>query len=165
MNRYRWRLRALSALLVCLVVPTGLVMQSAGVSAAGAGQMDWVDGRWQDPVCDTANEVFDVSIYRDASYGGTEWRLCGWHQNLCWSPYGIDSPSGALCLNAGYDGDTANDYASSMKVRSIAGGSTCRVKLFEHAGYTGGAIVEYDPVNRPSLFPYNDAISSVKRVC
>jgi hypothetical protein len=52
-----------------------------------------------------------------------------------------------------------------MKVRSIAGGSTCRVKLFEHANYGGGAIVEFDPVNRTSLFPYNDAISSVKRVC
>jgi hypothetical protein len=165
MNRYRWRIRATSALLMSVIVATGILTQTAAVSAVGTGSMDWTGSRWEDPVCDTANEVFDVSIYRDASYGGTEWRLCGWHQNLCMSPYGQDSPSAALCLNAGYDGETANDYASSMKVRSIAGGSTCRVKLFEHANYGGGAIVEFDPVNRTSLFPYNDAISSVKRVC
>ncbi len=26
-------------------------------------------------------------------------------------------------------------------------------------------LVEWDPVNRSSAFPYNDAISSVRRVC
>ena len=162
MNRYRWRL---SALLVSLIVATGIVAQAGSVVAAGTGTMEWTGSRWEDPVCDTANEQYDLRTFRDASFGGTEWRYCGSKGNLCWSPYGIDSPAGALCLNAGYDGETANDYISSYKLISIAGGSSCRVQLKEHAQYTGGGLVEWDPVNRTSAFPYNDQISSVRRVC
>ena len=162
-KRWYWRV---SAILSALVFATGaLVVSAPATLAVGAGSMDWNGTRWEDPVCDTASEVFDVSLYRDANYGGTEWRMCGAHQNFCWSPYGQDSVSSQLCVNGGFDGDTVNDYPSSMKIRSISGGSTCRVKLHEHASYGGGAIVEYDPVNLPSLFPYNDAASSIKLVC
>lgn len=165
MNRYRWRLRVTVALLVSLVIATGIVTQSGAVSAVGAGSMEWTGTRWEDPVCDTANEQFDLRLFRDANYGGTQWRVCGAKKNFCWSPYGIDSPPGALCLNAGYDGETMNDYASSFKLVSIAGGSTCRVEMKQHANYGGGGLVEWDPVNRTSMFPYNDEVSSARRVC
>lgn len=165
MIRYRWRIRAATALLVSLVLATGMLAQTVSVSAAGQGSMEWTGSRWEDPACDTANELFDVRTWRDASYQGTQWRFCGSKINLCYSPYGVDSPSAALCLNAGLDGETANDYISSYKVISIAGGSSCRVQLKEHASYGGGGLVEWDPVDRPSAFPYNDQISSVRRVC
>lgn len=162
MTRVRtWRV---PALLLAVMLAT-LAPVSAPTIAAGSGMMDWTGTRWEDPVCDTANEQFDLRLFRHADYGGTEWRMCGAHQNLCWNPYGIDSPAGALCLNAGYDGETANDYASSFKLLSISGGSTCRVQMKEHASYGGGGLVEWDPVNRTSMFPYNDAVSSVRRVC
>lgn len=164
MTRRRARIWRLPVLLLVVMLAT-LAPVSVPVVAAGSGTMEWTGSRWEDPVCDTANEQFDVRLFRDINYGGTQWRICGAKANFCWSPYGIDSPAGALCLNAGYDGETMNDYPSSMKVISINGGSSCRVKLHEHANYTGGAIVEYDPVNRSSLFPYNDALSSARRVC
>lgn len=157
-----WRV---PALLLALIVATLAPIAGAPAVAAGQGQMEWTGSRWEDPACDTANELFDVRTFRHADFGGTEWRFCGSKQNLCWSPYGNDSPSAALCLNAGFDGDTANDFISSYKVISIAGGSSCRVQLKEHAQYGGGGLVEWDPVNRASAFPYNDAISSVRRVC
>lgn len=163
MRSFRWRI---SALLSALVMATGMLAVSAPAAvAAGAGQMEWTGSRWEDAVCDTAGEQFDLRLYRDASYGGTQWRMCASHPNLCWNPYGADSPSAALCLNAGYDGDTANDYPSCFKLVSIAGGSMCRVLMMRHANYGGGGLVEWDPVNRTSMFPYNDAVSSVKRDC
>lgn len=165
MTRYRWRIRAVTALLVSLVMATGMLAQTVSVSAAGQGQMEWTGSRWEDPVCDTANELYDVRAFRDANYGGTQWRFCGSKPNLCWSPYGNDSLSSQLCVNGGYDGDTANDFISSYKVISINGGSSCRIQLKEHAQYGGGGLVEWDPVERTSAFPYNDAISSVRRVC
>ena len=165
MTRYRWRIRALIVAIVSLTLATGAVVQSGAVSAVGPGSMEWTGSRWEDPVCDTANEAFDVRTWRDANYQGTQWRFCGSKVNLCWSPLGQDSVSSQLCVNGGIDGDTANDYISSYKVISISGGSSCRVVLREHADYNGGGLVEWDPVNRPSAFPYNDAISSVRRVC
>ena len=161
-RRFRWRI---AAVLSGLLIASGILTQSAATLAVGAGSMDWTGTRWEDPACDGANELFDVRLFRDASYGGTQWRVCSNYSNFCWSPYGQDSPSSALCLSAGYDGETMNDYASSMKVVAVNGGSTCRVRLFEHAGYAGGYLQEYDPVWRSSLFPYNDAVSSIKRVC
>ena len=163
MTRHRWR--ASLALLVAIVLATLAPIASSGTVAAGSGTMEWTGTRWEDPVCDTANETFDLRLYRHADYGGTQWRVCGSKINFCYSPYGIDSPAGALCLNAGYDGETMNDYPSSFKLISIAGGSSCRVVMYEHAGYSGGGLVEWDPVNRTSMFPYNDAVSSARRVC
>ena len=157
-----WRV---PALLLAVMLATLAPVAAGPVTAAGSGTMEWTGSRWEDPVCDTANEQFDLRLFRDASYGGTEWRMCGPHQNLCNNPYGVDSVPAALCNNAGADGDTANDYASSFKLLSIEGGSTCRVQMKEHASYGGGGLVEWDPVNRTSMFPYNDAVSSVRRVC
>ena len=163
MNRLRWRI---SALLSALVIATGMLAVSAPATiAVGSGTMEWTGSRWEDPVCDTANETFDLRLFRHADYGGTQWRVCGSKINFCYSPYGIDSPAGALCLNAGYDGETMNDYPSSFKLISIAGGSSCRVVMYQHANYSGGGLVEWDPVNRTSMFPYNDAVSSARRVC
>lgn len=162
MTRYRWRI---SALLSALVIATGLLVQAGPTVAAGSGTMEWTGSRWEDPACDTANEQFDLRLFRDADYGGTQWRVCGAKANFCYSPHGADSSGALLCTSAGYDGDTMNDYPSSMKLVSIAGGASCRVQIKEHASYGGGGLVEWDPVNRPSLFPYNDALSSARRVC
>jgi hypothetical protein len=163
-NRLRARIWRTPVLLLAVMLAT-LAPVSAPATAVGSGSMEWTGTRWQDPVCDTANETFDLRLFRHADYQGTEWRVCGSKINFCYSPYGIDSPAGALCLNAGYDGETMNDYPSSFKLISIAGGSSCRVQMKEHAGYTGGGLVEWDPVNRTSMFPYNDAVSSARRVC
>lgn len=164
MTRSRARIWRTPVLLLAVMLAT-LAPVSAPATAVGLGSMEWTGTRWQDPVCDTANETFDLRLFRHADYQGTEWRVCGSKINFCYSPYGIDSPAGALCLNAGYDGETMNDYPSSFKLISIAGGSSCRVVMYEHAGYGGGGLVEWDPVNRTSMFPYNDAVSSARRVC
>lgn len=162
LHRVRWRL---AALLSGLLIVTGILTQSAATLAVGAGSMEWTGSRWEDPVCDTANEAFDVRLYRDVNYQGTQWRMCGSHVNFCHSPYGEDSPSSALCLSAGYDGETVNDCPSSAKVVAVNGGAACRVKMFEHASYGGGYLAKWDPVNIPNLFPYSDALSSIKRDC
>lgn len=158
----RWRI---AALLSGLLIATGLLTQSAATIAVGPGSMEWTGSRWEDPACDTSSQTFDLRLYRDTGYNGTQWRVCGAKINFCWSPYGQDSPSAALCLNAGMDGETMNDYPSSFKLISIAGGSSCRVVMYQHASYGGGGLVEWDPVNRTSMFPYNDEISSARRVC
>lgn len=147
-----------------VIVLAALPITYTTTQAIGSYSLTWTGSYWKDANCGQAGERFEVRLFKDADYQGTQWRLCSDVPNFCYLPYGSGSSDALLCIN-GFDGATANDYPSSIKIISIGGGSTCRVKLFEHAGYQGGAIVEYDPVNRPSLFPYNDAISSVKRVC
>lgn len=164
LRRLRWRI---AAVLSGLLVTAGILTQSAATLAVGAGSMEWTGSRWEDPVCDTTGEQFDVRLYRDINYQGTQWRMCSGngHGNFCWSPYGQDSPSSALCLSAGYDGETVNDYPSSVKVVAVNGGSACRVKIFENAGQTGFALVYWDPVNVANLGVLGDAASSIKRDC
>lgn len=162
-RRFRWRI---AAVLSALIVTTGILTQAAATLAVGSGSMDWTGTRWEDPVCDTAGEQFDVRLYRDINYGGTQWRVCASHSNFCWSPYGQDSPSSALCMSAGYDGETMNDYPSSIKVLAVNGGASCRVQLRDDAGYGGAQWVAYDPINDADLRPWpSDAWSSVRRVC
>lgn len=165
MTRRRARTWRLPVLLLAVIVATLAPLAAAPVVAAGAGSMEWTGSRWEDPACDTSNQTFDLRLYRDAGYAGTQWRVCGSKINFCNSPHGADSPSAALCNNAGIDGETMNDYPSSFKLVSIAGGSNCRVEMKQHASYGGGGLVEWDPVNRTSMFPYNDAVSSARRVC
>lgn len=164
-----WRTRRrYSALVLSVMISTGLVAQSGPVVAAGSGQMVWTTSGgvsfWKDPVCGSGNESFHVRLFRDTNYGGTQWRFCADRADFCTAPYGSESGAAALCY-LGVDGDTANDYPSSMKVIAVNGGANCRVLLKEHVNGGGGGLVEYDPVWRSSLFPYNDALSSIERAC
>ena len=160
LRRFKWRAFTMAWVIVLAALP----ITYTTTQAIGSYSLTWTGSYWKDANCGTAGERFEVRLFKDADYSGTQWRLCSDIPNFCYLPYGSGSSDALLCIN-GFDGATANDYASSFKLLSIEGGSTCRVKLFEDANYQGGAIVEFDPVNRTSLFPYNDAISSVKRVC
>ncbi len=164
-----WRMRArVTGALVALMVATGLLVRAAPITAAGAGTMVWTTSGgvsfWKDPNCGNGNEPFHVRLFRDANYGGTQWRFCSDRADMCTAPFGADSAAAQLCY-IGVDGDTVNDYPSSMKVIAVNGGASCRVLLKEHKNFGGAGLVEWDPVNRTSLFPYNDAISSIKRDC
>jgi hypothetical protein len=161
---YRWRI---SALLSALVIATGILVQAAPTLAVGTGSMVWTGSRYEDAACDSSSELFDVRLWRDANYSGTQWRMCLNHSNFCDSPFGNDSAPAALCRSAGLDGDTVNDYPSSIKVVSINGGSSCRVQLRDDAGYGGAAWTQWDPINDANLGPTwpNDTWSSIKRVC
>jgi hypothetical protein len=162
-RRARWRI---SALLSALVIATGILVQAAPTMAVGTGTMEWTGSRWEDSACDSGSELFDVRFWRDSNYSGTQWRTCTHHSNFCMSPYGVDSPSAALCLNAGYDGETMNDYPSSVKVVAVNGGTSCRVQIRVHANYGGSGLTEWDPINYPSLAPgFADAFSSIRRTC
>lgn len=162
LRRFRWRAVTMAWVLALVALP----VTYGATQAIGSYSLTWTGTYWKDANCDTSGELFDLSLYKDASYGGTRWRLCSDIPNFCYLPYGSGSSDALLCLN-GYDGATANDYASSFKLASISGANCAspRVVLKENAGYAGGGLVEWDPVNRTSMFPYNDAVSSVRRVC
>lgn len=158
----RWRIAAIAS---ALVLATGILVVAAPAAAAGAGSLEWTGTAWKDPDCGTSSAQFDVRLFRDTNYGGTLWRFCTAHTDLCWSPYGADSSDALLC-GAGFDGDTANDYASSLKVKSVLGGTSCRAQLRTDPGYGGSALTYWDPADVPSLVPWpNDALSSLRRIC
>jgi hypothetical protein len=162
-RRARWRI---SALLSALVIATAILVQAAPTMAVGTGSMTWTGSRWEDAACDSASEQFDVRMWRDTNYSGTQWRVCIAHASFCDSPYGNDSAPAALCRNGGFDGETMNDYPSSVKVIAVNGGASCRVRIHVHADYGGTALTEWDPINYSSLAPgFADAFSSVRRVC
>ena len=129
--------------------------------------MEWVDSNgfqyWKDPVCGTSAQLFQVRMFRDNDYGGTQWRFCSNRDDLCTAPYGADSAAAGLCY-LGVDGDTANDYPSSWKVTVVNGGPNCAVKVFDNQGYTGFGLTYYDPVNVSALGVLGDEASSIKRV-
>ena len=160
MTRFKWRVLTMAWALALVALPVTVTQ----TQAIGTYTMTWTGSYWKDPNCGGTAEKFELRLFKDANYAGTQWRVCSDIPNLCYTPYGSGGSDALLCIN-GYDGDTANDYASSYKVISIEGDSSCRVQLKEHANYAGGGLVEWDPVNRTSAFPYNDAISSVRRVC
>lgn len=143
-----------------------LVAGGANVGAAGPGTFIDMGSYWKDPVCGSGNELFVARIWKDAGYSGESWKFCSNWSDLCWVPHGQDSSSALLCAN-GYDGSTANDYASSIKISSIGGGSTCSLRLYDNRNYGGAQWVQWDPINDPNLGPTwpNDVWSSIKRVC
>lgn len=160
LRRFKWRAFTMAWVLVLAALP----ITYTTTQAIGSYSLTWTGSYWKDANCGQAGERFEVRPFKDADYQGTQWRLCSDIPSFCYLPYGSGSSDALLCIN-GFDGATANDYASSFKLLSIEGGSTCRVQMKEHASYGGGGLVEWDPVNRTSMFPYNDAVSSVRRVC
>lgn len=164
MNRLRWRISAVASALVLATL--GVLAAGPSVTfAVGPGSLTWTGTLWKDARCGTVDQQFDVRLYRDVNYGGTQYRLCGAFEDFCWSPYGNDS-SDALACGLGLPNGTLNDKPSSVKVIAVNGASSCRVRLHEHKDYGGAALTYWDPVWVPSLVPWpNDALSSVRRVC
>jgi hypothetical protein len=164
MRRFKWRIAAILSGLA-LVVPA-LLIDATPTIAIGSGTMTWTGGYWKDPVCGTSNAIFDVRLFRHTQYEGTMWRFCSNYNNLCHSPWGQDSSDALACELGVNANDTANDKASSLKVIDVKGGSNCRVRIHEHAGYSGFAITEWDWATYPSLVGLvNDQLSSLRRVC
>lgn len=165
MNHWR-RPAALGAVLLLLLTASGITF-TPSIAAAGIGQFTKVsDTYYRDPLCD-GNDPFIVDLWVDAGYQGIRYRFCSAYTDLCWVPFGSDSSSATLCDTIGLDAGTANDHASSIKVVAVNGGSTCRVKVYEHKDYGGVAWTTYDPLNDSDLGPVwpNDTFSSIKRVC
>jgi hypothetical protein len=165
MTRLRWRIAAVAS---ALVFATTAIAVGGPVAtlAAGPGQMVSTSYGWKDPACGTANATYQLRLFRDVDYQGTQWRFCsGAWTNLCWVPHGADSSAALLC-STGYDGSTANDYPSSAKLTALANAGDCRVEVHEHANHQGGRVAWWSLVNVPDLSPWpDDAISSVRRVC
>lgn len=160
---YRWRIASVFFALV--IATTAFVGGGSVVLAQGPGTMIAVSGGWRDPACGTENAIFDVRLFKDVGYEGTMWRFCSNYSDFCNSPYGSDSSDALLCAN-GYDGQTANDYASSAKFVAIYGGPSCYVELRENRNYQGGQYRRWDPVWVDSFVPWpNDVMSSIRRVC
>ena len=163
MNARRWRIAAIVSSLALLL--PALLVNAGPATAAGVGTLTWTGSFWRDPLCGTGSQQFEVRLFRDTNYNGTQWRLCSAYSDFCSSPYGVDSSPALLCRN-GYDGSTMNDYASSMKIISVGGGASCRVRIHEHRNYGGAGTTDWDPVWYPSLVPWpNDILSSIRRVC
>jgi len=159
----RWRI---AATVSALVLATGMLVVAAPITLAeGPGTMEWTGTIWRDPDCGSEAQQFDVRLFRDTNYGGTTWKFCTASANLCWNPHGSSSSDALLC-GAGFDGGTVNDYPSSLKVKAVGGGTSCRVRLYVDPGYEGASLSYWDPVDVPSLVPWpNDALSSLRRVC
>lgn len=142
-----------------------LVAGGASVSAGGPGTFIDMGSYWKDPVCGSGNELFVARIWKDVGYSGESWKFCSNQDDLCSVPHGEDSSAALLCRN-GYDGSTANDYGSSVKISSIGGGALCSLRLYEGRFYGGAAWTQWDPINDSDLRPWpSDAISSLRRVC
>lgn len=167
MTRRHFRHRLAAFLSGALLATLLFVAGGAQVSAGGPGTMIDMPGNWwKDPVCGSGNELFVARIWKDAGYSGESWKFCSNYSDLCWTPHGQDSSSALLCAN-GADGTTANDYASSIKISSIGGGSDCSLRWYDNRDYGGAQWTQWDPINDSNLGPVwpNDVWSSVRRVC
>lgn len=163
MTRFRWRIAAIVSALV--LIGPAIVWNTHPTLAVGPGQMTWTGSIWRDPACGTPAATFDVRLFRHIDQGGTTWRLCSNYSDWCWAPYGNDS-SDALACSLGLPNDTLNDKVSSLRVVSVLGGDSCRVRLHEHANYGGAALTYWDPATVDTLVPWpNDVLSSARRVC
>lgn len=162
MRRFKWRAFTMAWVLVLAALP----VTYSTTQAIGSYSLTWTGSYWKDANCGQAGERFEVRLFKDADYQGTQWRLCSDIPNFCYLPYGSGSSDALLCIN-GFDGATANDYPSSIKVISIEGGSTCRVQLRDDASYAGAAWTQWDPMNDANLGPVwpNDVWSSIRRLC
>lgn len=162
-RRWFWRL----SLVGTSIALATLALVAGGASlAVGPGSMVWTGSYWKDPVCGSGNELFVARIWKNSGYSGESWKFCSNYSDLCWAPHGQDSSDAVLCAQ-GFDGDTANDYASSVKISSIGGGSTCSLRFYDNRNYGGAQWVQWDPINDSNLGPTwpNDVWSSVRRVC
>lgn len=162
----RARIWRLPVFLLSVMLATSAIV-AVPVNAVGIGQFDQVSSNYyRDPNCG-GTDAFVVDIWTDAQYQGTRFRFCSPYTDFCWVPYGQDSSSAAMCDTFGVDVPTANDRASSIKVVAVNGGSSCRVKVYEHADYGGVAWTSYVPTQDSDLGPVwpNDVFSSIKRVC
>ena len=142
-----------------------LVAGGASVGAAGPGTFIDMGSYYKDPACGTDAALFKARVYKDINYGGESWIFCTNWSDACWVPHGQDSSAALLCGN-GFDGTTANDYGSSIKISAIHGGSSCSLRLYDDRLYGGAQWVQWDPINDADLRPWpNDAWSSIRRVC
>lgn len=169
MSRLRWRISAIASGLVLLTlslfVGAAVTDHDIATQSAGPGTFIWTGSYYKDPVCGSGSESFVMRLLQHNNYGGDSWKICSSQPDFCWVPHGQSSSDATLCA-AGYDADTANDYGSSLKVSSIAGGDLCSLRIYENRNYGGVAYTTWDPVNDPSVgVPFNDVFSSIRRVC
>ena len=142
-----------------------LVAGGATTHAAGPGTFIDMGGYWKDPACGTDAMLFKARVWKDIDYQGESWVFCSNWSDLCFIPHGQDSSAALLCAQ-GFDGTTANDYGSSIKISAIHGGASCSLRLYDDRFYNGAQWVQWDPINDADLRPWpNDAWSSIRRVC
>lgn len=165
MSRRRlWRWRH-PIVLLCLILGSLGAVNAGGVTASGQGTFLDKGTYYLDPACGTDQMLFKARIFQNVNFGGESWVFCSNAPDLCDVPFGENSSSAMLCIN-GYDGDTANDRGSSIKVSAVYGGASCYIEVRDNRNYGGARWVTWDPVNDASWVPWpNDESSSIRRVC